>query len=73
MVQQMDENTNVGSATKTMTPVSEPMPSQRWNGQECRAVLAHCGRSVARGKEWQILNFTNLHYSMRGGVLIFLI
>ena len=55
-VQQLGENTvvwvcrNTGSGTKTMTPVSEPIPSQRWNGQECRAVLAHCGRSVARGK-----------------------
>ena len=40
---------NTGVASKCLTPVLEPVPSQRWNGQECRAVVAHCGRTVAHG------------------------
>lgn len=40
---------NTGAEGKCLTPVLEPGPCQRWNAQECRAVVAHCGRNVANG------------------------
>ena len=56
IVQQMGDNTilwicrNTGSALKKLTPVQEPVHTNRWHGQSCVAVLAHCGKSVTGGK-----------------------